>query len=71
MAKNILKNPETGEWRRKTIVMFVSFMFCIVQAVADQFFKYRIDYTIFFSFLVVGGGATVLTVIDKLIAIKK
>ena len=58
MAKNILKNPETGEWRRKTIVMFVSFIFCIVQAVADQFFKYRIDYTIFFSFLVVGGGAT-------------
>ena len=67
-----LKGPN-GKWSRKSLTMFVSFLMAILLGsyiVVSNYFTtnevsmYAID--VFFGFLLLAGGTSVLTVYDKL-----
>ena len=64
MLKDTLCNKE-GKYSRKSLTMLVSFQVLIVLAFIDTMTSYFVSEYIFYSFLGLSGGHSVLTVIDK------
>jgi hypothetical protein len=73
IINDTLKTPKTGKWSRKSLTMFVSFIMSIIIGIyiviSDYFLheeinRYAID--VFYGFLVIAGGTSVLTVWDKM-----
>lgn len=56
-----LTNPDK-EYSSKKIMTFVSFNFCILQATLDQLTSYKVNETIFYSFLLMANGQSVLSI---------
>lgn len=65
ILKDTLTSPKTGKYSRKSMIMFVSFNFCLICGIVNLATGHTIQEFIFFSFLAMAGGQTVLTVVDK------
>lgn len=60
-----LTNPTTKKYSRKSLMIFISFNFCLVSGISNLFWNNTIEEYIFFGFLGMAGGQTALSVIDK------
>lgn len=48
----------------KKLMTFVSFNLCVFMGLVDMFTKYKINLEIFYSFLAMSGGQTVLSMVS-------
>lgn len=67
LINDTLKNTD-GKWSRKSLQMFVSFSVSIILGAAIVFIPAPNEYAIevFYGFLFLAGGTTVVTLFDKI-----
>lgn len=68
LIKKVLLDSLTnidGQFSSKKLTMFVSFILCCVMGLIDQFTAYKINEVVFYSFLMMAGGQSVLSVMDR------
>jgi len=59
-----LTNPDK-EYSSKKIMTCISFNFCILIALFDQFTSYKLNPEVFYSFLLMASGQSVLSIIGN------
>jgi len=68
MLKQVLTESLTNtdkEFSSKKIMTFMSFNFCIFMAIFDQFTAWKLNETVFYSFMLMASGQSVLSIVGN------
>ena len=64
LIKESLTNPDK-EYSSKKMMTFMSFNLCVLMSLADQFTAYKINIDVFYSFLMLASGTSILNIISN------
>lgn len=64
VLKESLTNPDK-EYSSKKLMTFISFNFCVFMATIDLFTKYKINMEIFYTFMSVATGISIVNIFSN------